>query len=51
MPQLANTLKVASKGSAILNDPRLNKGTAFTEKERGMFGLKGCAASAMINLR
>jgi malate dehydrogenase (oxaloacetate-decarboxylating)(NADP+) len=29
------------KGVALLRDPALNKGTAFTEKEREIFGLQG----------
>ena len=29
------------KGVALLRDPTLNKGTAFTEKERDAFGLRG----------
>lgn len=28
-------------GFALLHDPMLNKGTAFTEKERDAFGLRG----------
>lgn len=29
------------RGAALLNDPELNKGTAFTETEREAFGLRG----------
>lgn len=29
------------KGYAILDNPRLNKGTAFTEEERKTLGLEG----------
>ena len=29
------------RGVALLRDPLLNKGTAFTEKERDAFGLRG----------
>lgn len=29
------------KGYALLNDPFLNKGTAFTETEREQYGLVG----------
>ena len=32
-------------GYEILHDPRLNKGTAFTEKERDMYGLHGLLPS------
>lgn len=34
-------LKVGLKGNAILNNPRFNKGTAFTRKERDEFVLRG----------
>lgn len=33
--------KVSKKGIELLSDPVLNKGTAFTEKERAFFGLEG----------
>ncbi|KAI9454914.1 hypothetical protein BJY52DRAFT_1282703 [Lactarius psammicola] len=38
---MANTVRVALRGNAILNDPHWNKGTAFTEEERKQFGLIG----------
>ncbi|WVR05513.1 hypothetical protein IAU60_002531 [Kwoniella sp. DSM 27419] len=34
-------LKVALRGQSVLADPALNKGSAFTEKEREAFGLIG----------
>lgn len=34
-------LRVPLRGSAVLNDPRYNKGTAFTQAERDEFGLRG----------
>jgi len=34
-------LEVAHNGIAMLSDPRLNKGTAFTAEERDNFGLHG----------
>jgi malic enzyme len=34
-------LAVAARGQDLLKDPLLNKGTAFTEEERGIFGLRG----------
>jgi len=36
-----NIFRVALKGDAILANPRWNKGTAFTMKERAQFGLVG----------
>jgi malate dehydrogenase (oxaloacetate-decarboxylating) len=35
------SLEVAHSGIAMLSDPRLNKGTAFTAEERDNFGLHG----------
>jgi malate dehydrogenase (oxaloacetate-decarboxylating) len=37
----APVVRVALRGDAILNNPRFNKGTAFTEQERKEFGLIG----------
>nr|XP_031860408.1 uncharacterized protein CI109_004018 [Kwoniella shandongensis]KAA5527480.1 hypothetical protein CI109_004018 [Kwoniella shandongensis] len=34
-------LKVGLRGGEILNNPRFNKGTAFTRRERDEFGLRG----------
>ena len=34
-------VKYTKSGYEILHDPRLNKGTGFTEKERDMYGLHG----------
>lgn len=36
-----NTIKTKLTGYDLLNNPRLNKGTAFTEKERDVFALHG----------
>jgi malate dehydrogenase (oxaloacetate-decarboxylating) len=33
--------KTKARGSAVLNTPRLNKGTAFTAEERKSLGLTG----------
>src|ERR1700745_4340965 len=35
---------------AILHDPRLNKGTAFTEMERRKYGLEGLLPPAVTNI-
>ena len=32
---------VTARGLAVLQDPRLNKGTAFTERERDALGMRG----------
>ncbi|NCW43908.1 MAG: NAD-dependent malic enzyme, partial [Gemmatimonadaceae bacterium] len=34
-------LLVNKRGAALLQDPALNKGTAFTEAERAALGLRG----------
>jgi malate dehydrogenase (oxaloacetate-decarboxylating)(NADP+) len=35
------TSRSIPRGSALLNDPLLNKGTAFTDAERDALGLRG----------
>ncbi len=39
--QRNTTRTVRLRGADLLNNPALNKGTAFTEEERGIFGLHG----------
>jgi malate dehydrogenase (oxaloacetate-decarboxylating) len=39
--QLPPPLETGLKGFDLLNTPMLNKGTAFTEEERDLFGLHG----------
>jgi hypothetical protein len=42
--------RVALRGEAILNNPRFNKGTAFSLKERHDFGLNGRLPSRVVTL-
>ena len=39
--QPTNTLQVSLSGYDLINSPRLNKGTAFTDHERDVFDLHG----------
>ena len=42
--------KYTKSGYEIIHDPRLNKGTAFTDNERDMFGLHGLLPSQVENI-
>jgi hypothetical protein len=49
-------VKVALKGGAILNNPRFNKGSAFTHEERNQFALRGrlpyaCVTTARLSAK
>jgi malate dehydrogenase (oxaloacetate-decarboxylating)(NADP+) len=41
LPSATDPLNVTQRGLEILNDPWLNKGTSFSDKERETLGLKG----------
>jgi malate dehydrogenase (oxaloacetate-decarboxylating) len=41
---------VSMRGEALLNDPLLNKGTAFTEEERNVLGLHGLLPFHVSNI-
>ena len=45
-----NTYRVSLKGESILEHPRWNKGTAFTDEERKAFGLVGRLPSRVNTL-
>ena len=38
------------RGVALLHDPLLNKGTAFSEQERDTFGLRGLLPAHVLSL-
>lgn len=38
------------RGMALLNNAHLNKGTAFTEEERRLYGLEGLLPTQVENL-
>jgi malate dehydrogenase (oxaloacetate-decarboxylating)(NADP+) len=53
MPKTALAHSVASefpRGMAVLRDPLLNKGTAFTEQERDALGLRGLLPAHVLSL-
>ncbi|MFI0816448.1 NAD-dependent malic enzyme [Streptomyces sp. NPDC021098] len=43
-------MKTTARGRAILSDPRLNRGTAFTESERDALGLTGLIPAQVMTL-
>jgi malate dehydrogenase (oxaloacetate-decarboxylating)(NADP+) len=50
MPDTAHTDSKAAHALALLNDPAMNKGTAFTRDERLRFGLEGLLPPAVESL-
>ena len=40
-PRAQRWVAVSRRGRDLIDEPLLNKGTAFTEEERGAFGLRG----------
>jgi malate dehydrogenase (oxaloacetate-decarboxylating)(NADP+) len=53
MPETVLASSAASdfpRGMAVLRDPLLNKGTAFTEKERDALGLRGLLPAHVLSL-
>ncbi len=44
------TVQIHSRGAAVLEDPRTNRGTAFTNAEREELGLQGMLPSAVETL-
>ncbi|MHC3469358.1 NAD-dependent malic enzyme [Streptomyces sp. 7R007] len=45
-----NRLETSARGRAVLADPRLNRGTAFTERERRDLGLDGLIPPRVLTL-
>jgi len=41
----------AARGIALLRDPLLNKGTAFSERERDQLGLRGLLPAHVLSLK
>jgi len=50
LPKSTDPLEVTKRGLEILNDPRLNKGTAFTFDERQALGLSGLLPPFRANM-
>src|ERR1700759_15399 len=52
MTTITHSLSAASlpRGRALLRDPRFNRGTAFTAKERAALGLEGLLPAAVASL-
>ena len=50
LPKSTDPLEITKRGLEILNDPRLNKGTAFTFEERQALGLSGLLPPFRANM-
>jgi malate dehydrogenase (oxaloacetate-decarboxylating)(NADP+) len=53
MPNQAGARSIAndsSRGMALLRDPLLNKGTAFTTQERDALGLRGLLPAHVLSM-
>ncbi|MEA2295086.1 MAG: hypothetical protein QOE86_2725, partial [Solirubrobacteraceae bacterium] len=52
MASMSNTMRTESlpRGRALLRDPRLNRGTAFTAEERSALGLEGLLPAAVSSI-
>ena len=42
---------ISPRGIALLRDPLLNKGTAFTERERDTLGLRGLLPAHLLSMK
>ena len=48
---IRSTAKEAVRGMALLRDPLLNRGTAFTEQERDALGLRGLLPAHVLSMK
>ena len=48
---IRSTAKQAVRGMALLRDPLLNRGTAFTEQERDALGLRGLLPAHVLSMK
>ncbi len=50
MESIDEPLEVIVRGTDVLNEPLLNKGTAFTEEERDALGLRGLVPPKVVDI-